>query len=241
MPRLDGNTVVANAQFTPIGIERLAASGYTLAGLVVDDSGSVQPFAHLIEDMMETIRESLFLSPHVDNLLLRSTVFSRDIREVHGFELLHSIPVGKYKGAVNQFGSTNLFDATFNGLTSIEAQGISLVDNGFGANGILFVVTDGMCTHSKVTPTQIRQRLQAMLKTERLESMRLILVGVNINDPDVHDALDTFQKEAGFDQFIAIENATKEELAKLAGFVSVSISSQSNALGSGTASKPITF
>ena len=50
-----------------------------------------------------------------------------------------------------------------------------------------------------------------------------------------------FKHEAGFQQFVSIKKATEKELAKLGGFISKSISSQSQALGSGGVSQSLTF
>jgi hypothetical protein len=75
----------------------------------------------------------------------------------------------------------------------------------------------------------------------------LITVLVALQDPalDYNDeivaSLERFQKEAGIDQFVDIGDATPQKLAKLANFVSQSISSQSQALGTGAASQQLQF
>jgi stage V sporulation protein SpoVS len=53
--------------------------------------------------------------------------------------------------------------------------------------------------------------------------------------------LEDFQKDAGLTQFIDVGDGTPQRLAKLAGFVSKSVSSQSQAIGSGSVSQPVTF
>jgi len=53
--------------------------------------------------------------------------------------------------------------------------------------------------------------------------------------------LEQFKNEAGIDQFVSIGEATPAKLAKLADFISRSISSTSQALGTGNASQPLTF
>jgi len=68
-----------------------------------------------------------------------------------------------------------------------------------------------------------------------------ILIGVNITDSMVSQALNDFNTRAGFTQYVEIGNASKSTLAKLAQFVSKSISSQSQALGTGSASASLTF
>ncbi len=53
--------------------------------------------------------------------------------------------------------------------------------------------------------------------------------------------LDDFRTEAEFTQYVPINEADQSSLAKLAEFVSKSISSQSQALGTGGASIQLTF
>ena len=58
---------------------------------------------------------------------------------------------------------------------------------------------------------------------------------------DVKKALEAFPKDAYLSQFVDIGDATPGKLAKLANFVSESVSSQSQALGSGAPSQAINF
>jgi hypothetical protein len=53
--------------------------------------------------------------------------------------------------------------------------------------------------------------------------------------------LENFRINAGLDEYISIGDATAGKLAKLAQFVSQSVSSQSQALGTGGASQPVSF
>lgn len=70
--------------------------------------------------------------------------------------------------------------------------------------------------------------------------MMTILIGIN-DDPTVQDGLEKHAKEVGFTQYIKAGNASKDTLSKIAGFVSESISSQSQALGSGGPSQSLAF
>ena len=64
-----------------------------------------------------------------------------------------------------------------------------------------------------------------------------ILIGINASD--CARLLSEFQREAGMTQFIDAGDTTPPKLAKLAAFVSQSVSSQSAALGTGGPSKQI--
>mgnify|MGYP002622060811 FL=1 len=116
-----------------------------------------------------------------------------------------------------------------------------MTDQDFDVNGIVFVITDGEDNISKTTANQVKAALEQAVKGENLESMVSVLIGVNVQDPYVAAALNDFNNTAGFTQYVELDNANKNTLAKLAQFVSKSISSQSQALGSGGPSQSIVF
>jgi hypothetical protein len=58
---------------------------------------------------------------------------------------------------------------------------------------------------------------------------------------EVKKALDRFHKDTNLSQFVDIGDATAGKLAKLANFVSESVSSQSRALGTGAPSQTLNF
>jgi len=72
-----------------------------------------------------------------------------------------------------------------------------------------------------------------------IESLIVVLVGINAQT--FNAKLAVFQQDAGLTQFVDAGDATAQRLAKLAQFVSKSISSQSQALGSGAPSQPLQF
>ena len=77
----------------------------------------------------------------------------------------------------------------------------------------------------------------ARFKGEDIESLITILIGINA--ADCTQELDDFRQQAEIDQYIDAGKATKGKLAKLADFVSQSVSSQSQALGTGGPSQNI--
>ncbi len=78
-------------------------------------------------------------------------------------------------------------------------------------------------------------------KQENLESLLVILIGIIGGDAFAEQELDRFRNDAALDQFVKIDEASPKELAKLAAFVSQSVSSQSQALGSGAPSASLGF
>ena len=68
-----------------------------------------------------------------------------------------------------------------------------------------------------------------------------ILIGVNTWQGSIKDYLNQFKEDAGFTQYQDVSTASKESLSKLANFVSQSISSQSQALGTGGPSQQLSL
>ena len=173
--------------------------------------------------------------------MLRLTQFSDDLTELHGFKLLGDIKDTDYDGILTIGGNTALLDAADESIQATATYAKTLTDNNFFVNGIIILVTDGQNNAGNIyDASKIKAALQAARESENLESITLILVGIT-ND---NNALDTYlQKlvtDAGITQYVSIGAATPQKIAKLAAFVSQSISSTSAALSSGQPSQPIT-
>ena len=68
-----------------------------------------------------------------------------------------------------------------------------------------------------------------------------VLIGVSVQDPEVSRYLKKFHVDAGFTQYVELDQADAKTLARLAKFVSQSISAQSQALGTGGGSQQLVF
>jgi uncharacterized protein YegL len=226
--------------FSATRIEDLDASEYTLVTICQDDSSSVAGFKNEMEKTIKAIIEACKKSPRADNLMVRLCTFNTQFQEVHGFKRLQQIKPSDYDGILGGGGMTALYDAATNAVMASNAYGKKLSDNDFAVNAITFFVTDGEDNSSRVTPHQVRDALQAAMKEEALESIVSILVGVNSTN-DLDQYLDMFKNEAGITQYVGIGDATAGKLAKLAEFVSKSISAQSQALGTGGPSQSLSF
>lgn len=221
----------------------LGATEYTLVTLAADATGSVSGWERKIEDCIKAVVKACRKSPRADNLLLRVVTFNTTIGvlEVHGFKPLQDCDPDKYTGAVRPGGCTNLYDAAFSCAGAQNQYGKDLTKQDFAANGIFVVVTDGDDNASKTTSRMLKDEITKGVTGENLESTVSILVGVNVTDAHMSQRLKDFNTEAGFTQYVEIDNATDAKLAKLADFVSRSVSSQSQALGTGGPSKALTF
>ena len=248
MPNLMGKNdsevykTINGFQFSGVEIDELEASEYTLATILVDETGSVDGFEAELEKCIRTTVDACKKSPRSENLLMRVGKFgshiTNSIEEIHGFNILSNLDTKDYKGTIRPNGMTPLLDATLDSIETMEAQAKILVDQDYLCNGICFVMTDGGENSSrKASYKKINEAFKRIRKNEELESIKAILIGVN--DTDCKDELDEFKDKCGFDEYISMGDVSPGKLAKLAAWVSQSVSSTSQAIGSGGPSQPI--
>lgn len=231
----------SNFGFSAKRIDDLGATEYTLVGIAADVSGSVEPFRQEIESCIKEIVKSCQHSPRADNLMMRLVTFDDRLEEVHGFRPLSECNLDSYSGCVRCGGMTALYDAACNLTDSVTQYGRSLTESDFDVNAIVFVVTDGMDNRSAMTVGEVKKALGRAVQSEALESVVSVLVGVNVQDPQVSRYLTDLKDQAGFTQYVEIGSANAKSLARLADFVSRSISAQSQALGTGGPSQSLSF
>lgn len=227
--------------FSAIRIDDLGATEYTLVAIAADCSASVTGFAREIERCIGEVVRSCAHSPRADNLLVRTTIFDNQVDELHGFSPLPALSPKRYDKAVRSGGSTALFDAGQNAVASITQYAATLGNADFDCNGIVFVITDGMDNASHARADDLRAALAAATQTDALESMVSVLIGVGVGHDSISTYLQAVRKDVGFDRYIELRKADASTLAKLAAFVSQSIASQSQALGTGKSSRVVGF
>lgn len=228
--------------YTKVKVERLGAIEYTAVTIIVDKTYSVDSFKKGLEDMIKACVDSCKKSSRALNLLIRIIAFnSNGIQEIHGWMLLNDINLTDYDDVIFPDAYTNLYDATLNGIDVMHHYITDLYNSErvCNANGIVFVITDGDDNDSNSRPEDIKAAIEKINKEEAMESIRTILIAINDTDPHFQARLETFRKDAGFDEYISMGNVTEAKLAKLAKFMSQSVSSQSSALGTGAPSQPI--
>jgi len=229
--------------YSAANIEDLGSPEYTLVTIVVDESGSVSSYKKEMEESIQQIVESCQLSPRSDFLLLRIVAFNDKPREIHGFKQLVDCNLSDYDGCLRPSGCTSLFQTAKNAIDATGSYGEQLSDDDFDVNAVVFIITDGMDNASgRITLGSVKKSLNKIVMDEKLESILSVLIGVGVgNYSQVQLYLDDFKDKVGINQLVTIENANATTLAKLANFVSRSISSQSSSLGTGGPSQPLTF
>lgn len=227
--------------FSGTSINNLGASEYTLVGFACDRSSSVLDFHGEIEGCLKSSLEGCQKSPRVDNLLVRLLAFNHSVTEEHGFKPLADCHLGAYDGFLKPGGTTALYDASVNLIDSLATYGKTLIDSDYTVNGLICILTDGVDVGSTLRVNHVKEAMKRALQSEALESLVTILIGINVKDPQVSRFLTQFKDEAGFGQYIEAGDASPKTFAKIAGFISKSVSSQSQSVGSKAPSQPIAF
>lgn len=222
-------------------LDDLGAAEYTLVTIVNDVSPSVSPFVREMEAALREIVSACKLSPRADNLLIRLVTFHGQMEEAHGFKLLEQCRLDDYRKVLRIGSATALYDAAENAIAAVTDYAQQLTDADFAVNGIVFVITDGEDNSSTLGVRDVRAALARAVTSEAMESLVSVLVGVNVKDKRIGGYLQDFKNEAGFTQYVEIGQANAKTLAKLADFVSRSISAQSQSLGSGASSQTLGF
>ena len=238
------NTAFGFSAVDPETIDNLEDE-YTQVVLAED----VSPSTSMCRDEMcvgrKLVIEACKLAPRSDKIMIRTTGFGSRVEEGHGFKPVISIDENEYTSSPGIGGSTCLYDAIFDAVSSIGKYGEILDKSDVGSNGIIFVFTDGMDNSSSVGPQTIIDKMEEIRMKEILESVKIIIIG--FNDPtssfsaDIDKYLNEVTTNLGIDQYVNVGTMTKEELAKIYGFVSQSISAQSQSLGTGGPSQNLTF
>ena len=230
----------SNFQFSAVKPENLGAAEYTLVTVVIDITGSVYMFSKNLLTMLQEVIKACQKNPRSENLMVRVVAFNNRIHELHGFRLLSDINPADYT-EFNCDGNTALYDATYSSIAATLAYADSLMKNDFNVNGCVYIITDGEDNASHTTKKMILAEIEKSKKGELIESLITVLIG--INTADCKNYLDAFKDEAGLTQFVDMGEVTPGKLAKLAGFVSKSISNQSQSVGTGSAAAatPLVF
>jgi hypothetical protein len=240
------NTAAGAIQYSAVKPELLTGcSKYTLATIVGDNSGSVGTFKDLLLKAYKESVKSCKADDMSAQMLIRATSFKdSQIDEIHGFRLLKTIDVDAVYQPFACDGWTNLLDAMDDAISSTLDLSKKLIDDDYYVNGIIFVITDG-CENSstKVKNAAEIKSLISQAKANVIESLRVVLIKLNVTDPSVSRKLDALAKDAGIPDEDTIDAGVADEksIARLIGFIHKSTSSTSQVVGSGGPSVATTF
>lgn len=225
-------------------LENLTGSSkYTLVSIAVDRSPSVSAFIDLIVECLKKVIRSQNKAPHADCLLVRVVSFAGDVNEVHGFKLLKDINLDDYDKIKQLGNSTALYDGTADIIDAVTKYGAQCANSGgLTVNAHCFVITDGENIRSVTTVGKCKSLLEEAVRKEDLESIVMTLIGVNTGaTPGLSSYLQNFKDEVGFRDFIDAKSMDDDTVAKITGYISKSVSSSSQACGTGGPSQAIVF
>jgi len=212
---------------------------YTITDIAID----VSPSTGLVRDNMckgmQTVVEACKQNPRAEKLMIRLSAFGSRIEEIHGFKPVNDIDPNDYQPLASIGGSTCLYDAIYNSVSAVSRYSEILDKSDIGSNGIVFCFTDGMDNSSSLGAQSILDKLNEIRMKEILESIKIVIIG--FGGSDVKSYLDKLTNDLGLDQFVNVDSMSAKEAAKVFGFVSQSISAQSQHLGTGGPSQNLTF
>jgi hypothetical protein len=224
--------------YSAVRTARLGAAEYTLVTIAVDISSSVASFRDLLVDSVAKAIGACARSPRAANILARVVAFGSDVREIHGFKPLAEIDAARDYTTIRVGGNTALFDACASAVGAMADYGEILARQDYGVNGILFVVTDGADNCSTHDAATVRRKVEDVLRTEAMESFTSVLIGINAAQHKAY--LAAFQAAAGLTHALDAGDATPGNLARLAAFVSRSVSAVAGGVPPGAGVVPPT-
>jgi uncharacterized protein YegL len=209
-----------NLDFANFNPEDIEVDETINAVFVIDTSYSVSNYVsdlnHAFNDFIQSMQKS-----HVaDKLFVSIIEFSEKITVTSGFRPVSSIPVMDF--SKNLGGWTSLYDASLTGLKNALDYRENLQNSGVETKTLLFVITDGEDNSSKNPASKVKTLIEKLKNDEHNAfSFTSVLFGVGdqIN-------FEKAQKAMGIEHLAKI-GATGQEIKKMIGFISQSISSVS--------------
>lgn len=244
MPKLGSQQLNTASGFAFSGesLEDLGSDAYTLVCIAVDKSYSTEKFTSQIRDSIKQVIEACKKHPKQNSILLRITEFDRDIDEVIGYTLPSKIDVSIIDQHFSPNGSTSLYDASIDSIESAKAYAKFLDDQYYTANAIVFVITDGEENTSRIISNvgDVKSKINDVKKSECLDSIKTILIGLCDSD-DINNYLQDYKNGVDFDDYVNAKVGDPKTFARMANFISQSVSSTSEKLGQGSPSENLTF
>lgn len=246
MPKLGSETINTASGFSFSGESIQGLDGndhYTLACITIDCSSSTAGFIDKMRKVVEDVINDLKKSKAKNSILIRvSKFYGSSVEELIGYTLPEKIDTASITNKIQSNGSTPLYDATVESIESAASYGKQLAASYYTTNAVVFVITDGEENTSRIVtdPNSVRSKIDDVKHTESLESIKTILIGL-CDGQGISSYLANYKDGVGFDDYVNADLADQSVFRKLGNFVSESVSSTSQALGTGAPSQSLTF
>lgn len=234
-PIYDDDDSFSNYGFSELDLSgtKLGASGYSIGTILIDNSPSIMDFKDELERCLKDCVRACRKSTRADNLILRVVLFDRFVYEVHQAKYLKDINLDEYTGILQPRGKTALRDGFVDCLKVKQNLARDLdLNHDKDVNGALYVITDGWDNCSKVSLAETVQAYKETFMSESLETLTTVLIQVNDQNPIIRKRLEEFRTALGI-KYKRLEDTDPDSLAKLANFISQSLSSVAQSVGTG--------
>lgn len=232
------------------GIQNLSETSYTLVLIALDLTGSVAGEEAEIKRMLEQVVADGKRAGWGKRVLISALAFNTSIsvKELFGFDVPNALDLSSINIVTG--GATNLVDALATGYDALEKAANELIGADFITNLLLIGVTDGEDNSSRQTPSDLSAKFNLGRKNESFDSFKSILIGVRTGQQaqdsrysgkTVDQVLSDLTGAAAFDQYESAKQVKDGTYGKIGGFISQSISSSSQSLGSGSPSQNVNF
>ncbi len=190
------------------------------AVFVVDISPSIGSYAMHLNTAFADFIQTMQKSHLADQLLVSVIEFHDQVKIKTGFQPVAQVPQITFTPSG---GGTSLYDATLKGLEQALEYRKNLEASGVNTKTLLFVITDGGDNTSKNPANTVKNQIEKILSDERsVFSFTSILFGVG-----TASVFEKAQKDMGI-QHLAKVGTSGDEIKKMIGFISQSISSTAN-------------
>ena len=207
-----------NLDFGNFNPEEIETDETINAVFIVDVSYSVSLYVKELNSAFNDFVEAMQKSHIAEKLFVSIIEFNNNINVKTGFQPITAIPYTDFSKSIG--GVTSLYDAVKTGLENAVEYRENLENSGVETKTLLFVITDGDDNNSKNPPHVVKQIIDKLKSDERSAfSFTSILFGVG-HDADFEKA----RKEMGIEH-IAKVGTTGDDMKKMIGFISQSISS----------------
>jgi len=249
--------------FTAVRPDTLGEPEYTIVNILTDMSGSVSGFAdQLLEMEKQIIKDAQ--NPEKGygrRLIVRLNRFNSQNNngnqsEVYGFKEVKDVDIDADHQVFDPYGATPLLDTHFDGVNSVLEYCKELYRNDYQTNGLTVLITDGLENSShRATIEKVKELNDLAVTSEMLDSLKTIVIGINTSTPvrygetsfpfntgdTIGDVLQWYSDQFVNCQYVDAGDIKEGTIGKIAGFISQSISSTSQALGTGSPSQNLTF
>lgn len=184
----------------------------TLVSVVLDMSGSMQPFKRAVIEAYDAMLAALSGAKAATSILVSTWAFSDRPTLLSSYEPVERKP--RLSSAVFQpDGGTALYDATLHALTGLVGYGQELWDQGIPTRRVLFVLSDGDDNASRASAADVKTLAESL---RQKESATLAYAGFGTTDPHTQAA------RLGFSDVVTA-SASESELRRIFRQVSQSV------------------